>query len=217
MKKTLASFALALSCLASPVTGVMAQNVPPNVVKELAPNGKLRAAINFGNIVLAQKDPRRRAARRLGGPRARTGQAARRADRIRHLRRRRQGVRRAQGGSLGHRLPGHRSGARAKASNSPAPYVVIEGAYSCRGLAAEDERGRRPRRRAHRGRPRQRLRPVPHARDQDAPIGARADRPAALEMFLPRTARCRGRREAAARRCSPRTIRMCACCPAASW
>ena len=57
MKKTLASFALALSCLASPVTGVMAQNVPPNVVKELAPNGKLRAAINFGNIVLAQKDP----------------------------------------------------------------------------------------------------------------------------------------------------------------
>jgi len=29
----------------------------PNVVKELAPNGKLRAAINFGNIVLAQKDP----------------------------------------------------------------------------------------------------------------------------------------------------------------
>jgi polar amino acid transport system substrate-binding protein len=35
----------------------MAQNVPPNVVKELAPSGKLRAAINFGNIVLAQKDP----------------------------------------------------------------------------------------------------------------------------------------------------------------
>jgi polar amino acid transport system substrate-binding protein len=57
MKKTLALLALALSCLASPVTGVMAQNVPPNVVKELAPSGKLRAAINFGNIVLAQKDP----------------------------------------------------------------------------------------------------------------------------------------------------------------
>src|SRR4029077_15506125 len=57
MKKTLALLALALSCLASPVTGVMAQNVPPTVVKELAPSGKLRAAINFGNIVLAQKDP----------------------------------------------------------------------------------------------------------------------------------------------------------------
>src|SRR5436190_11539389 len=57
MIKTLASLALAFSCLLSHVTGVMAQNAPPNVVKELAPNGKLRAAINFGNIVLAQKDP----------------------------------------------------------------------------------------------------------------------------------------------------------------
>jgi len=57
MIKTLAPLALAFSCLLSDVTGVMAQNVPPNVVKELAPNGKLRAAINFGNIVLAQKDP----------------------------------------------------------------------------------------------------------------------------------------------------------------
>jgi len=57
MIKTLATLALAFSCLLSHVTGVMAQNAPPNVVKELAPNGKLRAAINFGNIVLAQKDP----------------------------------------------------------------------------------------------------------------------------------------------------------------
>jgi polar amino acid transport system substrate-binding protein len=32
-------------------------NVPPEVVKDLAPTGKLRAAINFGNSVLAQKDP----------------------------------------------------------------------------------------------------------------------------------------------------------------
>jgi polar amino acid transport system substrate-binding protein len=57
MIKTFAPLALAFSCLLSDVTGVMAQNVPSNVVKELAPNGKLRAAINFGNIVLAQKDP----------------------------------------------------------------------------------------------------------------------------------------------------------------
>src|SRR5881275_1710930 len=57
MIKTLATLAFAFSCLLSHVTGVMAQNAPPNVVKELAPNGKLRAAINFGNIVLAQKDP----------------------------------------------------------------------------------------------------------------------------------------------------------------
>ncbi len=33
-----------------------AQPVSPEVVKELAPDGKLRAAINFGNPVLAQKD-----------------------------------------------------------------------------------------------------------------------------------------------------------------
>jgi polar amino acid transport system substrate-binding protein len=31
--------------------------VPPEAAKDLAPTGKLRAAINFGNPVLAQKDP----------------------------------------------------------------------------------------------------------------------------------------------------------------
>jgi polar amino acid transport system substrate-binding protein len=30
---------------------------PPEVVKDLAPTGQLRAAINFGNTVLAQRDP----------------------------------------------------------------------------------------------------------------------------------------------------------------
>ncbi len=35
----------------------MAYDVPQNVVAELAPSGTLRAAINFGNSVLAQKDP----------------------------------------------------------------------------------------------------------------------------------------------------------------
>jgi len=33
----------------------LAQSVPPDALKELAPTGKLRAAINFGNGVLAQK------------------------------------------------------------------------------------------------------------------------------------------------------------------
>jgi polar amino acid transport system substrate-binding protein len=53
---------------------------PPDVVKDLAPTGKLRAAINFGNPVLATKDPAtgeprgvsvdlaRELARRLGVP-----------------------------------------------------------------------------------------------------------------------------------------------------
>jgi polar amino acid transport system substrate-binding protein len=39
------------------VSCAMADNVPPNVVTDLAPSGKLRAAINFGNPVLAQRDP----------------------------------------------------------------------------------------------------------------------------------------------------------------
>ncbi len=41
---------LLLSCAAMPI-------VPPGARSELAPTGKLRAAINFGNPVLAQKDP----------------------------------------------------------------------------------------------------------------------------------------------------------------
>jgi polar amino acid transport system substrate-binding protein len=52
-----ASPVLLLSLVLSYMCGAMADNVPRNVVTELAPTGKLRVAINFGNIVLAQKDP----------------------------------------------------------------------------------------------------------------------------------------------------------------
>jgi polar amino acid transport system substrate-binding protein len=56
-----------------------AAQVPPDALKELAPTGKLRAAINYGNGVLAQKGPdgeprgvsadlSRELARRLGVP-----------------------------------------------------------------------------------------------------------------------------------------------------
>ncbi|TMJ06232.1 MAG: ABC transporter substrate-binding protein [Alphaproteobacteria bacterium] len=56
-----------------------AQSAPPDAVRELAPTGKLRAAINYGNGVLAQKGPdgaprgvsadlSRELARRLGVP-----------------------------------------------------------------------------------------------------------------------------------------------------
>ena len=37
--------------------GSMVSTVPAEIVKDIAPAGKLRAAINFGNMVLAQKDP----------------------------------------------------------------------------------------------------------------------------------------------------------------
>jgi polar amino acid transport system substrate-binding protein len=58
----------------------MTNTVPPDAAKELAPSGKLVAAINYGNTVLAQKDPvtgepggisadlARELARRLGVP-----------------------------------------------------------------------------------------------------------------------------------------------------
>jgi polar amino acid transport system substrate-binding protein len=39
------------------VTSAMAGDVPPAVLQDLAPSGRLRVAINFGNPVLAQKDP----------------------------------------------------------------------------------------------------------------------------------------------------------------
>jgi polar amino acid transport system substrate-binding protein len=59
---------------------VAAQTASPEIVTDLAPSGRLRAAINFGNPVLAQKDPAtgeprgvsvdlsRELARRLGVP-----------------------------------------------------------------------------------------------------------------------------------------------------
>ena len=65
------SLAFTLSFVSSYTTGAMAENAPSNVVKELAPSGKLRAAINFGNTVLAQRDP-------AGGvPRGVSGELAR--------------------------------------------------------------------------------------------------------------------------------------------
>jgi polar amino acid transport system substrate-binding protein len=60
--------------------GSIVSTVSPDLVKDLAPTGKLRAAINLGNMVLAQKDPAtgeprgitvdlaRELARRLGLP-----------------------------------------------------------------------------------------------------------------------------------------------------
>jgi polar amino acid transport system substrate-binding protein len=56
-----APFFAALILFSSQSMGAMAQSAPPDVVKELAPSGTLRAAINFGNTVLAQRDP-------AGGP-----------------------------------------------------------------------------------------------------------------------------------------------------
>jgi polar amino acid transport system substrate-binding protein len=51
-------FASAAIMLLAATLGASAQGAaPPDVLKDLAPTGKLRAAINFGNGVLAQKEP----------------------------------------------------------------------------------------------------------------------------------------------------------------
>ena len=47
----------ALMLLAATLHAFAQSAVPPDVLKDLAPTGKLRAAINFGNGVLAQKGP----------------------------------------------------------------------------------------------------------------------------------------------------------------
>ena len=39
------------------IISAMANDLPHDVITDLAPNGRLRAAINFGNPVLAQRDP----------------------------------------------------------------------------------------------------------------------------------------------------------------
>jgi polar amino acid transport system substrate-binding protein len=58
MIKRLAPWAFALFALTAPgAIPAMASDAPDNVVGALAPAGRLRAAINFGNGVLAQKDP----------------------------------------------------------------------------------------------------------------------------------------------------------------
>jgi polar amino acid transport system substrate-binding protein len=51
------TWAARIACLAMLVTGAAAESAPGDVVRDLAPTGRLRAAINFGNPVLAQKDP----------------------------------------------------------------------------------------------------------------------------------------------------------------
>ena len=54
MIKALTALAFLSSLFLFYASDAMADTVPRNVVTELAPSGKLRAAINFGNIVLAQ-------------------------------------------------------------------------------------------------------------------------------------------------------------------
>ena len=189
----------------------MADNVPPNVATELAPSGKLRAAINFGNSVLAQRDP-------AGGePRGVSAELAREL-----ARRLRVPIEYVAFDAAGKVFDAVKTDAwdvaflaidpvRAAGIEFTGPYVVIEGAYVVPvEFAAADDRGRRPRRRARRRRSRERLRPLPYARAQARPAGARVERTAGARHVPQGPARSRSGREAADRRSSPRSMRTCA-------
>ena len=82
-----------------------------------------------------------------------------------------------------------------------APYVVIEGVYIVpKDLQAADGRRGRPHRHPRRGRPGQRLRPLPHPRAHQGDAGAQAERPGVARHVRRRQARGRRRRAPAARR-----------------
>lgn len=57
MMLTIAGAAVAFAQAPGAPGGTAVSTVPPDVVKDLAPTGKIRAAINLGNTVLAQRDP----------------------------------------------------------------------------------------------------------------------------------------------------------------
>ena len=150
---------------------------PPDVVTSLAPTGKLRAAINFGNGVLAQKDPA------TGEPRGVS------ADLSKELAKRLSvPVEFVTFEAAGKVFEALKTGAwdiaflavepvRAAEIDFTAPYVLIEGTYMVpKDSPLKVDRGRRPRRRAHRRRQGIGLRPLSHAHDQERNAGARADR-----------------------------------------
>ena len=152
--------------------GTTMSTVPPEVVKDLAPTGKLRAAINLGNPVLAQGTPQepsgvtvdlaRELARRAGA-----------AAGARSVRWRRQGVRGAQGRGLGYRLPGDRAGARRRDRFHGALCDHRRRLHGAGGLGAEVGRRGRQRRRPHRRQQRLGLRPLSHPHAQARPVGSR--------------------------------------------
>jgi polar amino acid transport system substrate-binding protein len=125
---TLCVIALLGACAAAPVAP-SAPAAPAGVVADLAPSGRLRAAINFGNTILAVKDPATGEARGVS------------VDLARELGRRLNvTVELVLYESAGNVVAGQKAGAwdiaflaidpaRASEIRFTAPYVVIEGSY----------------------------------------------------------------------------------------
>ena len=177
--------------------------VAPEVVKDLAPTGKLRAAINLGNSVLAQKDAA------SGEPKGITVDLARELGKRLGV-----PVELVTFDAAGKVFEALKAGAwdiallaiepvRAAEIDFTAPYVLIEGTYMVpkdsplKVIADVDRAGR-----AHRGRPRLGLRPLPDPHHQERHHRARRGRRRARDdrAVRRRQARGRGRREAAAGR-----------------
>ena len=148
----------------------------PDVLKDLAPTGKLRAAINFGNSVLAQKDEA------TGQPKGISPDLARELGRRLGV-----PVELVIYEAAGKVFDAAKTGAwdigfiaiepvRVAEIEFTAPYVIIEGGYMVpKDSAAQGNHRRRSARRAHRRRSQVGLRPLSYAHDQERHRRARVD------------------------------------------
>ena len=166
----------AVMLLAATLSASAQGAAPPDVLKDLAPTGKLRAAINFGNGVLAQKGPNGEPkgitpdlatalAKRLGVPVEFVPYEA--AGKV---------FEGAKAGAVGRRLHRHRAGARRRDRVQRALCHHRRHLHGAEGFAAEG--GRRCRQAGHpdRGRPRLGLRSLSDAHAQERHAGARQGR-----------------------------------------
>ena len=172
--RTLISAAVML--LAATLSASAQGAVPPDVLKDLAPTGKLRAAINFGNGVLAQKG--RTASRRASRPTCRASWPSGSASPVEFVTFEAAGkvFEARQGRRLGRRLRRHRAGARRRDRVHRALCHHRRHLHGAAGFAAEGSRRRRQAGHQDRGRPRLGLRPLSDAHDQERHAGARAGR-----------------------------------------
>ncbi len=167
---------LAAALLACAHSAAFAQSPSSEAVKELAPTGKLRAAINYGNGVLAQKgadsEPRgvsadlsRELAKRLGVPIEFVTFTA--AGKVFEA---------AKQNAVDVMFIAIEPVRAAEVEFTP-PYVLIEGAYLVlKDSPLREPADRRPARHPHRGRREFGLRPLPHAHAQACGPPARRGR-----------------------------------------
>ena len=208
---TAAAVALLAACASTP-------SAPPAAVADLAPTGTLRAAINFGNPILATRDAATGEPRGVSVDlvaRARAGASACRSSSSPSTPRARWSASRSAQWDVAYVAI---DPARAGEISFTAPYVVIEGAYlvpNASPIKANAEVDRAGMRIAVG--PGQRLRSVPVARAEAGHARARADVASGDRHDGRAEARGRSRCEAAARSRRPPHARRALARRAASW